>query len=186
MKFRLLADHVTAEQQVIPGGTVVGDDTSYPWRDREDKPLPVTTQMEALDDEGREMVNALHRQLYGKDRPSWEEPEAAREAHEKQAEEQKKLDEDSEPVSEQQRLERNYERDRKEGKRGEADMAPTIPPRAPVTATPGAARQPSHTATASPTRGGSTTPSAGPATPQPPKADEVRPKKPNEEQYPKG
>lgn len=186
MKFRLLGDHVTAEQQVIAGGTVVGDDTPWSWRDADGKPLPVTTTMEGLDDEGREMVSALHRQLYGKDRPYWEEPDAAREAHEKQAEEQQKLDEGSEPVSEQQRLERNYEKDRKEGKRGEADMAPTIPPRAPVTATPGAARQPSHTATASPTTGGTTRPAPGPATPQPPKEDEVRPKKPNEEQYPKG
>ena len=107
-----------------------------------------TTQMEGLDDQSRDKVREVHQKLYGQG-PSWERGQSkeARKAHEKQAEEQKKLDENSEPVSAQQKAERKWEEENREGKRGEAAMAPTIPPRAPVTAPPGAARQPSHTAT---------------------------------------
>jgi len=186
MKYRLLGPHVLADGQQLDAGTEVGDDTDIPWKDIDGKEMEPTTQMEGLDDASRDKVREVHQRLYGQG-PSWErgQSDAAREAHEKQAEEQRKLDEGSEPVSEQQRLERDYERDRKEGKRGEAAMAPTIPPRAPVTSPPGAARQPSHTSAASPTRSGQTAPAPGPATPKVDK-DEVRPTKPNEEQYPKG
>jgi len=186
MKYRLLGPH-TLNDAVLDTGTEVGDDTPYPWKDVEGNDMPPTTQMEGLDDASRDKVRQVHRQLYGTS-PAWErgQSEDARKAHEQQAEEQRKLDEDSKPVSEQQRLERDYERDREAGKRGDAAMAPSIPPRAPVTPMPGAARQPSHTSAASTTRGGQTTPAPGPATPKPPDKDEVRPSKPNEEQYPKG
>src|SRR6185503_3438772 len=174
MKYRLLGPHVLSDGQMLDAGTEVGDGTDQPWKDIDGKEMEPTTQMEGLDDASREKVRQVHQSLYGQG-PQWErgQSDAAREAHEKQAEEQKKLDEGSEPVSEQQRLERDYERDRKEGKRGEAAMAPTIPPRAPVTSPPGAARQPSHTSAASPTRSGQTAPAPGPATPKVDK-DEVR------------
>ena len=186
MKYRLLGPHVLSDGQMLDAGTEVGDGTDQPWKDIDGKEMEPTTQMEGLDDASREKVRQVHQSLYGQG-PQWErgQSDAAREAHEKQAEEQKKLDEGSEPVSEQQRLERDYERDRKEGKRGDASMALSIPPRAPVTSPPGAARQPSHTSAASPTRGGQTVPAPGPATPKVDK-EEVRPKNPNEEQYPKG
>ena len=187
MKYRLLGPHVMSDSSRLEAGTEVGDDTPYPWKDPEGNDMEPTTEMEGLDDASREKVKALHTKLYGHG-PYWErgQPEAVRQAREKEAEDQKKLDEGSEPVSEQQRLERDWERDRKEGKRGEANMAPTIPPRgAPVVNPPGPAREPSHTATASPTRGGSARPSPGPATPKPVSDDELRPTKPTEEQYPK-
>src|SRR6188472_3640468 len=132
MKYRLLGPH-TINDQLLETGTDVGDDTDIPWKDIEGKEMEPTTQMEGLDDASRDKVREVHQRLYGTG-PAWERGESkeAREAHERQAEEQKKLDEDSKPVSEQQRLERDYERDRQEGKRGEAAMAPTIPPRAPV------------------------------------------------------
>ena len=186
MKYRLLGPHVLADGQMIDAGTEVGDDTDVPWKDIDGKEMEPTTQMEGLDDASREKVREVHQRLYGQG-PSWErgQSEAAREGHEKQAEEQRKLDEGSEPVSAQQKAEREWEKEFKEGKRGEAGMAPTIPPRAPVTSPPGAARQPSHTSAASTTRGGQTTPAPGPATPKTPKDEDVRPTKPNEEQYPK-
>lgn len=185
MKYRLLGAHVLASGERLEEGTEVGDDTDFPWKDVDGKELEPTTQMEGLDDASREKVREVHQRLYGHG-PSWErgQSEEARKAHEQQAEEQRKLDEGSEPVSEQQRLERNYERNRDAGERGEASMAPTIPPRAPGVM-PGAARQPSHTSTASPTRSGQGTPAPGPATPKAPDKNEVRPTKPNEEQYPK-
>lgn len=178
MKFRLLADHVNSDQQVIPAGTKAGDDTAWTWRDREGKPLPVSTQMDGLDDEGRQMVNDLHQTLYGRPAPYWEPIEAApvRAAREKEAAEQQKLDEGSQPVSEQQARERAAAE--RAGKTGELPQ--------PVSTPPGPGRQPSHTATAAPTTGGSVRPAPGVATPQAPKPDELRPKKPNEEQYPKG
>ena len=187
MKYRLLGPHVLADGQMLDAGTEVGDDTDYPWKDIEGKEMEPTTQMEGLDDASRDKVRQVHQRLYGQ-APSWErgQSDAAREAHERQAEEQRKLDEGSEPVSEQQRLERDYERDREAGKRGDASMAPSIPPRAPVTSPPGAARQPSHTSAASTTRGGQTVPAPGPAAPKAPKEEDVRPSKPNEEQYAKG
>ena len=185
MKYRLLGPHVLSDGQMLDAGTEVGDDTDQPWKDVDGKEMEPTTQMEGLDDASREKVREVHQRLYGRG-PAWErgQSDAAREAHEKQAEEQNKLDEGSEPVSPQQKAEREWEKEFKEGKRGETGMASSIPPRAPTM--PGAARQPSHTSAASPTRGGQTVPAPGPATPKAPKDDEVRPSKPNEEQYPKG
>jgi hypothetical protein len=188
MKYKLLAPQVLADGQLLEEGTEVGDDTAYPWKDADGKDMEPSTTMEGLDDASRAKVREVHQRNYGLN-PPWErgQSEEARKAHEQQAEEQKKLDENSKPVSEQQRLERDWEKERSEGKRGEADMAPTLPPRgAPVVAPPGPARQPSSTATASPTRGGVTHPSPGPATAKPPDKNDVRPTKPNEEQYPKG
>ena len=111
----------------------------------------------------------------------------------KEKEEQQKLDEGSEPVSEQQHLEREWDKEREKrghGPRGEP--APSIPSRGTQAgmhprpgAEPGPAREPSHTASAAPTRGGAT-PARGVATPKPPEGDEARPKNPNEDQYPKG
>ena len=185
MKYRLLGPHVLADGQMIDAGTEVGDDTDVPWKDIDEKEMEPTTQMEGLDDASREKVREVHQRLYGQG-PSWErgQSEAARKGHEKQAEEQRKLDEGSEPVSPQQKAEREWEKEFKEGKRGAATVAPTIPPRAPTM--PGAARQPSHTSAASTTRGGQTVPAPGPAAPKAPKEEDVRPSKPNEEQYPKG
>lgn len=186
MKFRLLETHVLADQTLLSGGTLVGDDTPYPWRDPNKKPLPVTTTMEGMDDEGRKMVNDLHQRLYGRG-PQWSptRSDEARKAREKEAEEQRKLDEGSEPVSTQQKAERKFAEQTEDGERSEPAMAQVVLPRGgAVTTPPGPAREPSSTATASPTTGGTTRPSPGPATPKAP--DDPRPTKPNEEQYPKG
>ncbi len=185
MKYKLLGPHVLSGGERLEEGTEVGDDTGYPWKYPDGKDMDPTPQMEGLDDQSREKVREVHRKLYGVG-PHWEnQNEEVVKAREKEAEEQKKLDEGSEPVSPQQKAERKWEEEDREGKRGEASIAPTIPPR-PVTTPPGAARQPSHTSVASPTRGGSTTPAPGPATSKPPKEEDIRPSKPNEEQYPKG
>src|SRR6188472_3851711 len=183
MKYRLLGPHVLSGGERLEEGTEVGDDTGYPWKYPDGKDMDPTPQMEGLDEQSRAKVREVHQRLYGGG-PTWEnQNEEVAKAREKEAEEQKKLDEGSEPVSDQQKVERDWEKERKEGKRGEATVAPTIPPRAPVSPTPGPARQPSHTSAASPTRGGSTTPAPAPATAQPPKEEDIRPKKPNEDQY---
>lgn len=169
MKYRLLARHVLADQRLVEAGTVVGDDTAFPWRDAAGNELPPTTQMEGLDDASRQKVQDVHQQLYGVD-PHWDRAQTPeeREAFEAAGEEQRKLDESSEPVSEQQEMEREFG--------VEATGVPL----------PGPGRQPSSTATAAPTIGGEMVPSPGPAAPLPPEPKDIRPKKPNEEQFPKG
>lgn len=163
-KYRLLAEHVARDGRILPAGTEVGDDTPEPWEDRP------STQMMGLDDAGKEEVNKLHQELYGHDAPSHlQEPDHVRE-HREEGEKYEKEAVEGEPVSEQQRLE--YEALKK------GETPPSPPP-------PGPGPQPSPTVRAAVTRGGSTSPSPGPATPQ---VDDEnrRPRKPNEEQYPKG
>lgn len=190
MKYRLLGPHVTTGGERLETGTEVGDDTGYPWKYPDGKDMDPTTQMEGLDDQSRDKVREVHQRLYGVG-PSWEnQNEDVRKAREKEAEDQKKLDEGSEPVSAQQRAERKWAKEDEEDLEAGLEGRESANARRDATVSrsmPGpAARQPSHTATASPTRPGVERPAPGPATPQPPKADEVRPKKPNEEQYPKG
>ena len=172
MKYRLLGPHVLSGGERLETGTEVGDETGYPWKYADGKDMDPTPQMEGLDEPSRAKVREVWQRLYGTS-PSWEgQSEEVAKAREKEAEDQKKLDEGSEPVSAQQKAERAKEdRDKAEPRLGTM---------------PGPRPQPSHTVTASPTRPGSSTPAPAPATVQPPKADEVRPKKPNEEQYPKG
>ena len=199
MKFRLLAAHVLPDQSIVPPGTVVGDDEGITWRDAEGNPLPVSTQMEGLDSEGETKVNELHNKLYGT-APYWEKaaPKAAQEARDKEAEEQQKLDEGSEPVSIMQKAERKWMEDAEDEEdplvKRALEPANVIPPRgASFTppphvvrhAEPGPSAPQSSTQTASPTRGGSTRPSPGPATPKPPEGDEARNISPNKDQYPK-
>jgi len=199
MKYRLLAQHTApVSGEVLEAGTEVGDDTEHPWKNRDGSDAEPSTQMEGLDDAAREKVNALHRKLYGSD-PDWggHQSEEVRQAREKEKEEQQKLDEGSEPVSEQQHLEREDAKEReKRGqgapRRAPGEPAPSIPSRGTQAgrhpragAEPGPAREPSHTATTAPTTGGAT-PARGVATPRAPEGDEARPKNPNEEQYPKG
>ena len=186
MKYRLLAQHTApVSGEVLEAGTEVGDDTEHPWKNRDGSDAEPSTQMEGLDDAAREKIKGLHQKLYGSE-PDWGDgqSEEVRQAREKEREEQEKLDEGSAPVSEQQHLEREDDKEREKcgigaPRRGGQPMAPGGAP-------PGPARQPSHTATTAPTRGGTTAPARGPATPKPPEGDEVRPKNPNEEQYPKG
>jgi hypothetical protein len=162
MKFRLLGPAVLSDGQQLDAGTEIGDDTPYPYKNPDGSPMEPSTTMEGLDEDGKKAVHDLHRRLFGHG-PYWEsgQSEEVRKARETEAEEQRKLDESSEP-------------------------APTIPPKGPPTATPGPARQVSGTETANPTRGGVASPAPGPATAKPPDKDEARPKRPNEEQYPKG
>jgi hypothetical protein len=182
MKYRLLAEHVLADGQLLEEGTEVGDDTPYPWRSPRGEPLPPSTQMEGLDDEGRKAVDELHQKLYGAE-PYWtEQNEDVRKAREKEAEDQRKLDEDSEPVSAQQRAEREFAG--REGDRDPATANVVLPRGATRGIPPGPGREPSSTATAAPTTGGSTRPSPGVATPAPP-SGAARPANPNQEQYPK-
>lgn len=173
MKFRLLAEHVAPNGAVLSEGTEVGDDTPWPWRNPRGEPIEPSTQMEGLDDEGKEAVKTVHQRLYGRD-PYWHDnvSEGVRKVREEEAETQAKLDEESEPVSEQQAREWKMEEERDKPLRDRAVM-------------PGPAAQPSPTVRAAPTRGGQTRPAPGPATPSV-QAENVRPEKPNEEQYPKG
>lgn len=157
MKYRLLAEHVTPDGVILAAGTLVGTDTAVPW------PWEPSNQMEPLDGDAEKKVNELHQRLYGRDfvHPGALTPEQQKvreeEAKKAEAEEKKVLDGD--PVSEQQRVERE------------------VPAGAPVVASP--------TRQASPTRGGAQAPSPGPATPKV-EDEDVRVKKPNEQQYPKG
>lgn len=192
MKYRLLAEHIApVSGEVLPAGTEVGDDTPYPWKNADGSDAEPSTTMEGLDDAARKKVEEVHQRLFGH-RPYWHEgqPDEVRKAREKEAEEQQKLDEGSEPVSEQQRVEREYADEQQESelakRRPKGEPMPMIPPRGAPVAMPGPARQPSSTANPNPTRGGVTTPAPGPATPKPPDKEEVRPKNPNEQQYPKG
>lgn len=182
MRYRLLAPHVTSDGRMLEEGAIVGegDDVVDPWRNTRGELMPPTTQMEGLDDDSRKAVGELHQKLYGAP-PSWENnlPEEQRKAREAEAEEQAKLDAGSKPVSRAQAVERKIAEQEKEFEGNDLDLRDRPIP-------PGPARQPSSTATASPTRGGVTRPAAGPATPQPPSAEDARPKKPNEDQYPKG
>lgn len=66
-KYRLMAAHHIGGV-VYPEGTEVGDDTKVPF---DGAP---SNQMMGLDDEGKEKVNELHQNLYGKD-ADWHTPE---------------------------------------------------------------------------------------------------------------
>lgn len=155
-KYRLLAEHVTKDGVILAAGTLVGDDTAVPW------PGEPSNLMEPLDDDATKKVNELHQRLYGRDfvHPGALTPEQqkVREESDKKAEAEEKKVLDGDPVSEQQRVER------------EGVVAP-------VPASP--------TRQASPTKGGATVASPGPASPKV-EDEDVRPKKPNEQQYPKG
>lgn len=199
MKFRLLAAHVLPDQSIVPAGTKVGDEEGITWRDANGEPLPVSTQMDGLDDEGRQMVQELHQKLYGTG-PYWDQatPKAVQEARDKEAEEQKKLDEGSEPVSMMQKAERKWMEDAEDEEdplvKRALEPANVVPPRGATFtppphvvrhAQPGPSAPQSSTLTASPTRGGTQRPSQGPATPKPPEGDEARNITPNKDQYPK-
>jgi hypothetical protein len=199
MKYRLLGPHTAPQSgERLEAGTEVGDDTPYPWKNRDGSDAEPSTSMEGLDDAARDKIKGLHQKLYGSE-PDWSggQSESVRQAREKEKEEQQKLDEGSEPVSEQQHLEREWDKEReKRGgapRRAPGEPAPSIPSRGThqgmhprAGAEPGPAREPSHTASAAPTRSGATPAARGPATPKPPEGDEARPKNPNEDQYPKG
>src|SRR5262245_1168552 len=106
-QYRLLTDHVTSEGFVLEAGTVVGDDTPYPWKYANGQPMPPTPQMEGVDDAGKQAVDELNRKLYGDEAIDMSKPSEAVEAARKQeAEAQAALDAGSEPVSPQQ----NYDR----------------------------------------------------------------------------
>lgn len=179
MRYRLLAPHVTSDGRMLEEGMIVGegDDSVDPWLDPRGEEMAPTTQMEGLDAESEKAIDELHNRLYGES-PKWKNhlPEEQRKAREAEAKEQEKIDENSKPVSRTQALERKLAAEEEDDEFDVRDR--------PVLAGP--ARQPSHTSTASPTRGGVNTPAAGPAAPKPPQGDEARVKKPNEEQYPKG
>lgn len=103
-RYRLLAPHVI-EGAVYEAGTEVGTDTGIPFNVRP------SVQMEGVDDAGRQEVNAVHQELYGRDAP-WHDEEhplhhqrRAAEHGRRQAEEEA----DAEPVSHQQAWERGYE-----------------------------------------------------------------------------
>lgn len=166
MKFKLLAQHVQSDGQLLEEGAEVGDETPYPWRNKDGSPQPPSTQMFGMDPEGQKMVEDLYMELYGTKPIDLVDPDVVK-ARATEAEAQKKLDDSSEPVSDRQRLERRMAEARAKGE----EVAES--------------KELSPTATASPTRGGQTNPSPGVAIPQPPPRAAVRPTNPNEEQHPK-
>lgn len=159
MRYRLLAPHVTSDGRMLEEGMIVGEgeNSADPWLNSRGEKMAPTTQMEGLDPESIKAVDELHQHLYGTP-PSWKNnlPEAVAKAREQEAKEQEKIDENSKPVSRAQALERKLAAEEKDDEFDVRDRA--VPP--------GPARQPSHTSTASPTRGGVTTPAAGPAAPK--------------------
>ena len=183
---------------MLEAGTVVGDETEYPWQLPDGSDMRPSTQMTGLDEEGKQKVDELHQELYGTS-PSWQtamtpKQEAARK---EEAEKQHALNEGSDPVSPQQAYEREIERMREEWSKANAGIASpkggpkgdkpamTHSPAEIAAGMPGPGRQPSSTATASPSKGGVNAPAKGPATPRPPEGDKARDIKPNEDQYPK-
>jgi len=181
MQYRLLGPHVTADGVVLDTGTIVGDDTPWPWRyPYNNEPMPPSNQMEGVDDEGKKNIEVLQKKLYGEDMLERNKvPEPVQQAREKEAKEQEKLDENSKPVSAEQKWERKEleerEKDEKEGM-----PKPRTPPIKP-------GEGPSvHTAPQAAHRTGQQATPGGVATPKPPRDEEARPEKPNEEQYPKG
>lgn len=166
-KYRLLVEHSTSDGRVLPAGTEVGDGTPEPW------PMEPSNQMEGLDDDGKKRVDEFWQSRYGHPKPG-ENPNLSDDAKRqlaKEEEEKVKAEEakaKGPPVSEAQKAEREAE--------AEGRPSRGIPP--------GAAPGPSSTATASPTRGGVTAPSPGPATAEV-RRENIRPSKPNEEQSPK-
>jgi hypothetical protein len=88
--YRLRVDHVDSEGRVLSAGTEVGTDTPYMW------PGPPTNAMEGLDAEGVRRVNEVHMALYGAKAP-WDNVNLAEQ--QKKAEDQRKVDEGSAPVS---------------------------------------------------------------------------------------
>ena len=138
-KYKLLAEHVTSDGQVLPAGTEVGDGTPYSW------PMEPSNQMEGLDEDGKAKVDAFWQSRYGHPyqapdvNPNLSDADkAALEAEEKAKVDAQKAIEAGPPVSEAQKLER-------EGK------------------PPEPAPEPNPTSQASPTRGG-VRHSPGPAT----------------------
>lgn len=94
-QYRLLAPHVTSQGHLLDAGTVVGDDTPWPWPEE-----LVNAQMEGVDDSGREVVARRFQELYHRDPPTVigdGEPPTV----------EPNFDE-GEPVSEQQRHEREH------------------------------------------------------------------------------
>jgi hypothetical protein len=103
-RYRLLAPHVI-EGALYEAGTEVGTDTGIPFNVRP------SVHMEGVDDAGREEVNKVHQDLYGRDAP-WHDEEhplhhqrRAAEHGRRQAEEEA----EAEPVSHQQAWERGHE-----------------------------------------------------------------------------
>ena len=166
MKFKLLAQHVLADGQLLEEGTEVGDDTPYPWRNRDGSPQKPSNQMLGLDDEGRKMVEDLHMELYGT-KPADLVDEDVLKARADETKAQEELDKNSEPVSDRQRVERQMAEARA---KGEEAAEPRVV---------------SATATASPTRGGATHPSPGVAGANPPTGQAARVTNPNQQQAPK-
>lgn len=166
MKFKLLAEHVLPDGRLLEEGTDVGDDTSYPWRNKDGSPQPPSTQMLGMDPEGQKAVEDLHMELYGTKPTDLVDPEVVK-VREAEATAQKALDEGSAPVSDRQTLERRMAEAKE---KGEAVYDPRVV---------------SSTATAAPTRGGVTRPSPGVASANPPTGQAARVTNPNQEQYPK-
>lgn len=54
MKFRLLSMHYI-DDRLLEEGTVIGDDTDIPFRLPDGSPMGASSEMEGLDDEGREL-----------------------------------------------------------------------------------------------------------------------------------
>lgn len=181
-QYRLLSEHVTPEGIVLEEGTIVGDDTPWPWRyAHNNEPMPPSNQMEGIDDEGKEKIKELNRKLYGEEAPHTVGPsEAVQAARKKEEEDNKKAEEGAEPVSSMQRYERHMQEEYKKADEEGMPRPAFVPPG------PAGIRGPSvHEAPQGRHRTGQRQASPGVATPKPPKDEDARPSKPNEEQYPK-
>jgi len=112
-QYRLLAPHIYHNGVMLETGTVVGDDTPYPWTyEANGQPMPPSNQMEGVDDDGKAKVEELHKKLYGEEAVTLGKPsEAVQAARDKEAADQKALDEGSAPVSPQQQYDRKVAED---------------------------------------------------------------------------
>jgi hypothetical protein len=181
-QYKLLSQHVTPEGVVLEEGTIVGDDTPYPWLyPHTHEPMPPSNAMEGMDDEAKEKIKELNRKLYGDESPhTLGPPEDILAARKAEEEASKKAEEGSEPVSPMQRYERKVAEEQEKAE-GEGMPKPAFTPPGPAGTGPSV-----HTAPPSFHRTGQRVVSPGVATPKPPRDEDARPRKPNEEQYPKG
>jgi hypothetical protein len=57
-QFKLLVPHTHPQsQQYLEAGTLVGDDTPYPWQDHKGNPLPPSLGMAGVDEESQRIVD---------------------------------------------------------------------------------------------------------------------------------
>jgi hypothetical protein len=57
-QFKLITPHTSPQnQQYLEAGTIVGDDTPYPWVDMKGRPLPPSLAMVGVDEESQRIID---------------------------------------------------------------------------------------------------------------------------------